>query len=664
MRVVVSFQDIRRVAVLGAGTMGHGIAEVAAMSGYHVVVRDIEQRFLDSARDKISWSVKKLGEKGSLGEPAETVLSRISYTTSLEEAVSSSELVIEAVPEDLELKRSVYTQIAAFASPQSILATNTSSIPITEIAAVVPDPGRVVGLHFFNPVVRMKLVEVIRGAQTGQETVDAVTSFAAKLGKKVVLVQQDIAGFIVNRIMARLMATASLFVQLGLASVIEVDSSLRYGAGLPMGAFELADYVGLDVLLDVEKAMAQRGFMIEPSPLFEEKVSLKALGVKSGTGFYTYSAGEPRAHIPPEASGKVNYVDLLSPAVNEAAWLVSHHFATAEDVDAAVVLGLGFPKGLLKMADEWGLDVVKSSLQSLYLMASKEWLMPCEYLSNLVASGQLGLKTGRGFFDDSPSPKAEEGTVKEERKGTVLYLSLSRPEKLNAINPEMLGELKAKLERAGADPAVRVVVMRGEGRAFSVGFDLASFRADTSPERVLGLVRRFHEVNSVIEGLPKPVIAAIHGYALGGGLELALACDVRFASMSSKLGQTEINLGFMPGAGGTQRLTRLAGPGRAKKLIFSGEMTEAREAERMGLVEGVFDDSEFDSQVAAFASLLAEKPPLALAAAKKAIDAATHPIKEGSEIEAKSFAALFGSDDVREGLAAFFEKRKPDFKGK
>jgi enoyl-CoA hydratase/3-hydroxyacyl-CoA dehydrogenase len=662
--VVLPFESIHKVAVLGAGTMGHGIAEVSAIAGYDVVVRDVEQRFIDRAREKVTWSVKKLAEKGELAEAADKVLSRIAYSTSLEEAVKSADLVIEAVPEDLELKRAVYSEIARFAKPESILATNTSSIPITEIAAVVSEPGRVVGLHFFNPVVIMALVEIIKGAQTSQATVDSVVSFSRKLGKQIVVVQQDIPGFIVNRIMARLMAASSIFVQLKLASVLEVDSSLKFSAGLPMGAFELADYVGLDVLLDVEKALSRRGYDIEPSPLFEEKVRSGALGVKSGSGFYTYSAGEPRARIPMEQAGKVNFVDLLAPAVNEAAWLVSQHIATANDVDTAVVLGLGFPKGLLKMADDWGLDVVKASLESLYVMTAKEWLVPCEYLSSLVSEGHLGVKSGRGFFDYSSSVEKEHGTVLLEKKGPIAYLILNRPEKLNAVSPEMLKELTGALGAAGGDPDIRVIVLKGEGRAFCVGFDLASFLEDTSPQHVLGLVRQFQELNFLIEGLPKPVIASIHGYALGGGLEIALACDLRFASASSKVGQTEINLGFIPGAGGTQRVTRLAGPGRAKRLIFSGETVAASQAAEMGLLDGVFEDSKLADEVEAFALSLAEKPPLALAAAKKAINAATHPIGPGSEIEATSFAALFGSEDVREGLGAFFEKRKPKFKGK
>jgi enoyl-CoA hydratase/3-hydroxyacyl-CoA dehydrogenase len=662
--VTLPFESIRKVAVLGAGTMGHGIAEVTAIAGYDVVVRDVQQRFIDRAREKITWSVKKLAEKGELTEPADVVLSRITYSISLEEAVRSADLVIEAVPEDLEVKRAVYSEVAKFARPESILATNTSSIPITEIAGVVPEPGRVVGLHFFNPVVIMTLVEIIKGAQTSQATVDSIVSFSKKLGKRIVVVQQDIPGFIVNRIMARLMAASSIFVQLKLASVTEVDSSLKFRAGLPMGAFELADYVGLDVLLDVEKALSRRGYDIEPSPLFEERVRSGALGVKSGRGFYAYSAGEPRARVPAEQAGRVNFIDLLAPAVNEAAWLVSQHVATADDVDTAIMLGLGFPKGLLKMADEWGLDVVKASLESLYIMSAKEWLVPCEYLSGLVSEGHLGVKSGRGFFNYAISAEEPQGTVQTEKKGPIAYLILNRPEKLNAVNPAMIKDLTGALGAASSDPDVRVIVLKGGGRAFCVGFDLASFLEDTSPQHVLGLVRQFQELNNLVEGIPKPVIASVHGYALGGGMEIALACDLRFASASSKLGQTEVNLGFIPGAGGTQRVTRLVGPGRAKRLIFSGETIAASQAAQMGLLDGVFEDSKLAEEVEAFALSLAEKPPLAIAAAKKAINAATYPIGPGSEIEATSFAALFSSEDVKEGLGAFFEKRKPKFKGK
>ena len=240
---------------------------------------------------------------------------------------------------------------------------------------------------------------------------------------------------------------------------------------------------------------------------------------------------------------------------------------------------------------------------------------------------------------------------------------LNRPAKLNAITPEMMLQLSSLLNQLADGNMIRVIVIGGEGRAFCGGFDLSAFRTAGSPNNILTLVRRLQDLNDRIESLPKPVIASIQGYALGGGLEIALACDFRFASASSSVGQTEVNLGFIPGAGGTQRLTRLVGPALAKKMIFTGERIAASDALAIGLVDGVFEDSRLAAGVASFASLLAEKPPLALAAAKRAIGEATHPIRAGQDLEAARFALLFSSEDVREGLSAFFEKRRARFTG-
>jgi len=656
--------QIKSVAVLGAGTMGHGIAEISAIAGYQVVVTDVEQRFLDAASERITWSVKKLAEKGQVKEPVDVVLSRIRFTLNTQEAVREADVVIEATPEDLDLKRNVLSQVAKYAKSSAILATNTSSLPITELATALPDKSRLVGLHFFNPPVIMSLVEVIRGADTSQSTLDAGMTFVRKLGKRVVLVHKDIPGFIVNRIMARIMATACLFVQLQLASIVQVDASLKYRAGLPMGAFELADYVGLDVLLNVERALSERGFDIEPSPLLEQKVKERSLGVKAGAGFYRYSAAEPKARVPAEEADKVNFVDLLSPAVNEAARLVQDGISSERDIDTAVVLGLGFPRGLLEMADSWGIDAVVTSLKSLQVVMGKDWMAPCKYLEDLMAQGRLGRKSGRGFYEYSSHDNDRWETVGLEKRGPVAYVSLNRPERLNAINEKMLGELDSVMTTLERDGSVRVVVIRGEGKAFCSGFDLSYFMVGPSPHEVMDLVSRFQRLNRKIESLAKPVVASIHGYCLGGGFELALSCDFRLAERSAILGQPEINLGLIPGAGGTQRITRLAGPAKARKLVFFGDRISASDAERMGLVDGVYDDGKLEEGVQAFAAALSERPPLALAAAKRAINASMFPMDAGLDLESTAFSMLFSTEDAREGLSAFSEKRKPKFIGK
>ncbi|MDG6939029.1 MAG: 3-hydroxybutyryl-CoA dehydrogenase [Nitrososphaerota archaeon] len=367
---------VSRVAVLGAGTMGHGIAEVLAMSGREVRVRDVEQRFVDGAREKIGWSLARLREKGQLREEPARVMGRLSFGLDLKAAVKGCDMVIEAVPEDVALKRRIFGQLEKLAGASTILATNTSSLPIDEVSSAVGDPSRVVGVHFFNPPVIMRLVEVIRGPATSQSVVDRALALVTSLDKRPVLVRKGVPGFVVNRILVRMMSTARLVVQRGMASVQEVDAALKYDAGLPMGAFELADYIGLDVMTSVERAMAERGFPVPAGDLFESMVKAGTLGTKTGSGFYVYSKERPRAAVPRELAGRVSASLLLSPSVNEAAWLIANSIASREDVDAGVTLGLGFPAGIFAMASRWGAAAVVSDLESLKQKTGEAWLEP------------------------------------------------------------------------------------------------------------------------------------------------------------------------------------------------------------------------------------------------------------------------------------------------
>ncbi|MEM1649915.1 MAG: enoyl-CoA hydratase-related protein, partial [Sulfolobales archaeon] len=241
---------------------------------------------------------------------------------------------------------------------------------------------------------------------------------------------------------------------------------------------------------------------------------------------------------------------------------------------------------------------------------------------------------------------------------------LNRPERLNAINIEMLQELSRVLDELEADDSVRVIVITGSGRAFSAGADVTGF-AGVNPVKAYIFSRRFQEVLSKIEKLAKPVIAAINGYALGGGLEIALACDIRIASEGAMLGQPEINLGLIPGAGGTQRLSRLIGLGRALEIIFTGDMIPAREAERIGLVNRVVPSENFEREVRSIAVKISEKAPIALMAAKHAARYGVEaPLEAGLTLESAEFGILFSTEDLIEGVSAFLQKRKPEFKGR
>jgi 3-hydroxybutyryl-CoA dehydrogenase len=280
---------VRTVAVLGAGTMGNGIAHVLARRGYSVILRDVEQRFLDRALDTISKNLDRELRKGKLTEAEKpSILARIDPVTKIE-AISRADFVIEAVPERLELKREVLVEADRVLGPEAILATNTSSISVTTLAAATQRPDRFIGMHFMNPVPVMQLVEVIRALQTSNATFETTMKLCEKLEKKPVAVM-DSPGFVSNRVLIPLINEAAFCVMEGVAAPEAVDAVMKLGMNHPMGPLELADFIGLDVCLDVMEVLFD-GFgdpKFRPCPLLKKMVSAGWLGKKLGRGFYVY----------------------------------------------------------------------------------------------------------------------------------------------------------------------------------------------------------------------------------------------------------------------------------------------------------------------------------------------------------------------------------------
>lgn len=254
--------------------------------------------------------------------------------------------------------------------------------------------------------------------------------------------------------------------------------------------------------------------------------------------------------------------------------------------------------------------------------------------------------------------------IRVERDGPVAVMTIDRAKVLNALNDELVTELERCVDELGADDEVRAVVITGAGeKAFVAGADIGEMR-DLDREGGLRLAEKGQGCLMKIERLPKPVIGAINGYALGGGCELALACDVRVAAESAKLGQPEVALGIIPGYGGTQRLARLVGKGKAKELVMSGSMIDAQEALRIGLVEHVVPGTDVVARAVEIAKSMAAQGPLAVAAAKRAIDQGLdRTLEDGLRYEAREFGDLFVTKDKLEGMSAFLEKRKPTFTG-
>jgi 3-hydroxybutyryl-CoA dehydrogenase len=283
--------EIRRIGIVGAGTMGNGIAQAFAVAGYPVVLRDIAQKALDHGVDTVRKSLDRLVAKDKLtAADAEAAFKRIEPTTELE-PLGAADLVVEAVLEKFEIKKAVIADIERVVGPNAILATNTSSISVTKIAAAAKNPGRVIGMHFFNPVPMMQLVEVIRALQTSDEVCASIVALVGAIGKQA-RVAKDSCGFVVNRVLIPMVNEAINCVYEGLAAPEDVDSMMKLGAAHPMGPLSLADLIGLDIILDVMETLYQ-GFndpKYRPSPLLKQMCDAGYLGRKTGRGFFTYAA--------------------------------------------------------------------------------------------------------------------------------------------------------------------------------------------------------------------------------------------------------------------------------------------------------------------------------------------------------------------------------------
>ena len=366
--------NLKNITVLGSGIMGHGIAQVSATAGYNVVLRDIEQGFLDKAMEKIKWSLDKLVTKEKISQQeANSIYSRITPIVNLAEAVKDAHLVIEVVPEIMELKKKVYAELDMVAGKDVIFASNTSTLPITEIANTISRPEKFIGIHFFNPPQLMKLVEVIPGEKTSQDTIDLTQEYVKSVKKESVLCRRDVPGFIINRLFIPMVHEACYMMDRTGATMTEIDSAVKFKLGFPMGIFELADFTGMDVIHKATIEMHLRDKkVILPHPTIEKMFDAKKLGQKSGEGFYKYSDEKyERITLSEELADKCNPIQLVANILNNAAWLVTNKASDIEEIEKAAQLGLGLKKPLFETAKQIGIRNIVNELKQLALKYGK-----------------------------------------------------------------------------------------------------------------------------------------------------------------------------------------------------------------------------------------------------------------------------------------------------
>ncbi len=649
----MNVDTIDTVAVLGAGSMGHGIAEVAALGGYRVVLRDVESDLVEDGYEQIEWSLGKLEEKGRIDESADEVLGRIDTTTDLGEAVGDADLVIEAAPESLDLKRDIFGDLDELAPDDAILATNTSSLSVTDISEAVDRPGRVVGLHFFNPPVKMDLVEVVYGEHTDDETAETAYAFAESVDKTPIYVRKDVNGFVVNNVLVPFMAEAAWMLSNDETTVREADAAMVYRRGYPMGPFELADYTGIDIGYHARKEAGR-----EVPPVWEEKVEREQYGKKSGKGYYDYENGEGVTYEPGDGEA-FDTLRIEARMVNEAAKLVGNDVAKPEEIDVGLRLGGGFAEGVCRLGDKLGLDVVLEKVESLHEETGESRYAPADYLRELVADGHTGEDAGRGFYDYSDGGPYHYVDHEVDADG-VLRITLDRQERLNSFNDDMFDEVNRALREADTDE-VACVVFEGAGdRAFSAGADLTAFPT-AEPKDMMDTDELFETVYE----FDRPTVAKIDGFCLGAGFELALACDMRVATEDATFGTPEIDLGVIPGGGATQRLVRLVGEVRTKEMVLRGNHVDAETAADWGIINRAVPEAEFEDTVEEYVSDLTDGPPVALKVAKRVInDGQDASLDTALDMESQAFGLLVSTDDMLEGVAAFREDRDPEFEGR
>ena len=651
----------QKVAVIGAGEMGHGIAELLALHGYTVSMRDIKQEYIDRGMERLRWSLDKLVEKAQVTrQQADEALARIHPTLDVAEACRDADVVIEAVFEDVELKKKVFHELDEVAPDKTVLASNTSAIPITNMAMATRRPTKVVGMHFFNPPMLMPLIEVIRAEKTSDATLQAAVDLSKSLGKTAIVVRKDVPGFITTRVLAPYMNEAAWIHYNEKVPIETIDAAMRYKGGFPMGPFELADQVGIDLLFT-----AQEKAGIPVPPPFQQMYAARKFGRKSGEGFYSYKEGRPK--LTPEMAGSFDPLRILAPIINEAAELVAMDVASPAEIDEAMRLGTAFPKGPLALADEIGIDKVLAALKG------HPRFKPAKILQDMAARGDLGAGSGKGFYEhaaaagEAPGAAAKYETllVTKDPATHVAVITLNRPDRLNTFTVEMFEEVERALKEFEKDDEVRCVVFTGSGeRAFSAGADLSAFGGASKAHQFWRVSQLSEHVFHDVANFSKPTVAALNGATVGGGLELALACDFRIAAKRARIGQTEVARGLVPGAGGSQRLVRILGLAKAKEIAMIGDRIMADEAAALGLVTKAVENEAFEAEVKAFAEKLAKGPPVAMRLIKVMLNRSGDvPIDAALEMEAMAFGLVMSTDDVYEGIQAFMEKRPPAFKG-
>ncbi len=674
-----------RIGVVGAGNMGAGIAQKYATEGFVVVVVDVDAAAVERGRARVVQTLDE-GVARKIFAPTvrDQILARLTFSPD-KDALKGCALVVEAVFEDLKVKTALFQDLDRRLGAETILATNTSSFYVEDMAQVCEHRDRVIGLHYFYHPAKNRLVEVIGGKQTSKAVFDAAWKIQEACGKTPVA-SKDAPGFIVNRFFVPWLNEAMRLVHEGTADIATVEAAAKAAFGVAMGPFELMNVTGVPITLHAATTLHQQlGAFYAPCDLIRPIVAAQQSFSLAG--------------VPDRKK-----LDIVGERLWAVVWQIAarlvfdEQVCTLADCDLSARTGLRWPKGPFEAMNERG---TRAALAAVRALASRH--------PDVVVSPQL-IEQGEQnapFAIELVSGRVDDG---------VGIVSFQRPDALNALNEAVVEQLGQVFDALASDPKVKGIVIEGKGKAFVAGADTRFFvdqigRGDVA--RIVRFASTGQEVFARIDGCAKPVVCKLHGLSLGGGSELALACDWIVATSSGSLGFPETGIGIYPGLGGTQRSARRIGVPLARWLLLTGETVDAKTAQQLGLVDDVVDDAAlaetcrqraFSGQTRAEAppptapppgfeahwrvftwtsvfdllkglgnvepkldksvKKVSFKAPLAAQAADELVKMAqTSPLAAGLAAETAGLQRIFSSEDAREGLSTI-GVRRPTFQGR
>jgi len=676
--------QINKIAVIGAGNMGSGIAQKMAQEGLHVVLVDIDEEFVEHGLNTIRQMLKEAVERKILtAENVHDILSNIIGTCDFE-MVADADLVIEAVFEDKQVKFDLFAKLDKICSQKTILATNTSSFYVREFAEKTSRPDRFVGLHYFYHPAKNRLLEIIPHEKTSKETIEK-SLLAARLHGKTAIVVKDAPGFAVNRFFVPFLNEAARMLEEGMANIPTLEEAAKQAFKIGMGAFELMNVTGIPIAVHASTTLGN-----ELGPFYATPDILKAQMEKKEDWDLKGDVDKSRL---PEAKDRFYGVCL-----GVAAALVDEGVASIEDTDRGAKIGLRWLMGPFEIMNNIGIEKTYKAVQAI-TQKYPDFKMP----KILEKQNELGKPFAFNFVD-------------LEIKGPIAYITLNRPEAMNALNETVVAQIAAQFDEAEKDSNVTAIVIQGAGKAFGAGADIKWFVDKIKADKITDIVeftRKGHELLLKIENSEKLTIAQLDGLSLGGGSELALACQAIIATPAGSMGFPETGIGIFPGLGGMLRMARFAGPELAKYYVFTGAPISAEDAQALGIITRLVATAEVDSTISALVSegkpdkyrpreipevfkplarvcssenvarllagkqpegipddlaaktakIIGYKAPLALKLADEIIDQQiSKSIGEAVEIELGRTKEIFSTADALEGLSSLGRK-KPEYKG-